>query len=88
MLVVVVGVNVFSTRCQNSQRAENHMQFGRKIAFPYTSRDLAGKYVTNITKRRQPEIYKAPLETIHILTQKPSLCKQGECLLGLNMITI
>ena len=28
------------------------------------------------------------LETIHILTHKPSLCKQRECLLGLNLITI
>ena len=28
------------------------------------------------------------LETIHILTHKPSLCKQRACLLGLNLITI
>ena len=28
------------------------------------------------------------LETIHILTHKPSLCRQGECLLGLNLISI
>ena len=28
------------------------------------------------------------LETIYILTHKPSLCKQRECLLGLNLITI
>ena len=27
-------------------------------------------------------------ETIHILTHKLSLCKQRECLLGLNLITI
>ena len=28
------------------------------------------------------------LETIHILTHKLSLCKQRECLLGLNLITV
>ena len=28
------------------------------------------------------------LETIHILNHKPSLCKQRECLLGLNLISI
>ena len=28
------------------------------------------------------------IETIHILTHKPSLCKQRECLLALNLITI
>ena len=28
------------------------------------------------------------LEAIHILTHKPSLCKQRECLLGLNLSTI
>ena len=28
------------------------------------------------------------LETFHILTYKSSLCKQRDCLLGLNLITI
>ena len=144
------------------------MQVGRKTAPTYTSRDLAGKSITNITKPRQPKhvqllldvfevcntsgelvsvwiqelnnmypqkygkgttsadrinntygssiaehlinncncalSYSADLftilskshsdhhlkvlETIHILTHKPSLCKQRKCLLGLNLITI
>ena len=33
------------------------------------------------------DFYLKVLETIYILTHKPSLCKQRECLLGLNVIT-
>ena len=41
----MLGVgNVFSTRCQNSLRA-----VGKKITLTYTSSDLVGKSITNIT---------------------------------------
>ena len=41
-----------------------------------------------ILSRSHSDFHLKVLETIHILTHKPSLCKQRECLLGLNLITI
>ena len=41
-----------------------------------------------ILSRSHSDFHFKVLETIHILTNKPSLCKQRECLLGLNLITI
>ena len=58
----MLGGGVFSTKYQNSRRAGNHTQVGRKIARTYTSRDLVGKSITNITKPKQSEIYRAPLD--------------------------
>ena len=40
------------------------MLVGRKIALMYTSRDLVGKFINNITKPKQPEIYGTPLDRI------------------------
>ena len=41
-----------------------------------------------ILSRSHSDFHLKVLETIHILTHKLSLCKQRECLLGLNSITI
>ena len=41
-----------------------------------------------ILSRFHSDFHLKVLETIYILTHKPSLCKQRECLLGLNAITI
>ena len=41
-----------------------------------------------ILSRSHSDFYLKVLETIYILTHKPSLCKQRQCLLALNVITI
>ena len=53
--------------------------------------DCASSYSANlftILSRSHSDFHLKVLETIHILTHKPSLCKQRECLLGLDLITI
>ena len=56
--------NFFSTGCQNSLCALDHTQVVRKIALTYTSSDLVGKSLTNITELKQTEIYMVPLDYI------------------------
>ena len=41
-----------------------------------------------ILSRSHSDFHLKVLETIYTLTHKPSLCKQRECLLGLNLIAI
>ena len=41
-----------------------------------------------ILSRSHSDFHLKVLETIHILSHKPSLCMQRECLLGPNLITI
>ena len=53
--------------------------------------DCASSYSANlftILSRSHSDFHLKVLETIHILTHKPSLCKQTECLLSLNLIKI
>ena len=55
------------------------------------NRDCASSYSADlftILSRSHSDFHLKVLETIHISTYKPSLCKQKECLLGLNLITI
>ena len=55
------------------------------------NRDCASTYsadLLTILSRSHSDFHLKMLETIYILTHKPSLCKQRECLLGLNVITI
>ena len=55
------------------------------------SHDCASSYSVDlftILSRSHSHFHLKVSETIHILTHKPSLCKQRKCLLGLNLITI
>ena len=54
------------------------------------NRDCASSYSTDlltILSRSHSDLHLKVFETIHILTHEPPLCKQRECLLGLNLIT-
>ena len=53
--------------------------------------NCASLYIENlftILSKSHSDFHLKVLETIHILTYKPSLCKQRKCLLGLNLIII
>ena len=53
------------------------------------NRNCTSSYRTDLfTILSKLHFHQKVLETIHIFTHKPSLCKQKECLLGLNLITI
>ena len=55
------------------------------------NRDCASTYSADlftILSRSHSDLYLKVLEAVYILTHKPSLCKQRQCLLGLNVITI
>ena len=58
-----------------------HLLNNRDCALSYSA-DL----FTTLIKSHS-DYYQKVLETIHILTHKPSLCKQRECLLGLTLIS-
>ena len=66
--------------------------YGSSIAeYLINNRDCASSYsedLFTILSRSHSDFHLKVLETIHILTHKPSFCKQGECLLGLHLITI
>ena len=55
------------------------------------NRDCASSYSVDlftILSRSHSDFHLKVLETIYILTHKPFLCKQRECLLDFNLITI
>ena len=63
----MLGGDVFSTRCQNGSHAEDHSQVRRITVLTYTSRDLVGKFITNIPETKQPKIYGTPLGRIRFI---------------------
>ena len=53
--------------------------------------DCAEKFIVDlyfILSNSHSSFHLKVLETIHILSGRPSLCKQRECLLGINFISI
>ena len=72
-----------------------------KLANHYTTKGALAEHVINnhncassysadfftILSQSHSNYHLKVLETVHILTHKPSLCKQSECLWGFNLIT-
>ena len=76
--------NYFADQINNTYRSSiaEHIINNRNCASSYRV-DLF-----TILSKSHSDFHLKVLETIHILTHKPSLCKQRECLLDLNLITI
>ena len=66
--------------------------YGSTIAeYLINNRECASTYsasLLTIFSRSHSDVHPKALEAIYIFTHKPSLCKQRECLLGLDGITI
>ena len=76
--------NYFADRINNTYRSSiaEHLINNRNCVLFYSA-DLF-----TILSKSHSDYHLKVLETIHILTHKPSLCKQKECLLSQNLISI